>query len=260
MPWSRTIEPERPNVPKITYSERRTARAEGEGVRGCGRRAYGAASEGESTRTGLLKCLAEGGRTRQISIVMTVARSNYAPFLLLLQIFRAHCIRVGCALHGVAGAAATDIIGGIAWIHQHWKIVTLLQRNGIRVRLRYSSQKFELRFCDCHYMTLVFALQISSTITGIAASDPLGIEDATSPSPNGSRPEWICLPWIWLPCSHFFHLRRRKICWPHSRRPYRKCAIVHHPNCLVNHRWLCSAQTEKISKCNKKHRYPCRHR
>lgn len=158
-------EPEKFNGPKniITYSGRRTAstRTEGEGVRRRGRRAYGAASVGESTRTGLLKCLAESGRPGQIPIVMALAHSNHTPFLLLLQFFGTNRIRVGCARHGLAGAADTDIIGGIAWNHRHWKIVTLLQGNGIRVRLRYSSQKFELGFCDCHYICctlIVFAL------------------------------------------------------------------------------------------------------
>lgn len=74
---------------RFTYSVRRAAltRAEGEDVRGRGRRTYGAASERESTRTGLPKCLAESGRPGQISIIMTFASSNRAPFLLHLQFF-----------------------------------------------------------------------------------------------------------------------------------------------------------------------------
>jgi len=180
------------------YSGRRTApaRAEGEGIRGRWRRADRAATEGESMGAGFLKCLAERGRTRQISVVMTGAHSNRAPFLLLLQFFRTHRFRVGCARHGLAGAAATDTIGGIACNHRHWQIVTLLQRKRKHVRLCYSSKKFEVHFCDCLYICPFFvsALQISSTVTGITASDPSGIEHATSPSPNGSRPERIRLP------------------------------------------------------------------
>lgn len=200
MPCNRTIEPEKPIGTKlrkhITYSGRMTARAEDEGVGSRGRRAYGATLEGECTRTRLLKCLVERGRTRQISIEMTIARSNHAPLLLHLQVFRAHHSRVGSALHRLTGPTATDIIGGITWNHRHWKIVTILQRNRIRVRLCYSSQKFELSFSDCPdlNLTIGFALQLSSTITGVAASNPLGIEDTTSPPPNESPPEWIYIP------------------------------------------------------------------
>lgn len=111
------------------YSGRRSGSAEGESVRGCGRRAYAAALEGGGSRTGLLKCRAEFGRIGHSSIETTVARSNRTACLSLLQIRGTHRFGVGCARHGIAGAATTDIIGVIACNRRQRKIVTILQRN-----------------------------------------------------------------------------------------------------------------------------------